>query len=240
MAFSVEIGGFEAVSLIDYPGMISSIVFFAGCNMRCPFCHNPNLVLRDREHLKMMAPSEALERLSEMSGFIDGVTITGGEPLIQPGIEDFIDHAKSIGLKVKLDTNGLSPDQLQRVIASKMVDYIAMDIKAPLEGCRYEKAAGIPIHSLITRIRRSIDLIKNSGISHEFRTTVVPGIISPDELPAVAEEIKGADAYYLQQFRNKVTFDQKLHSVPPFSAAELESACFKIKGMKLVKHCAVR
>ncbi len=236
----MEIGGFEAVSLLDYPGMISSIVFFAGCNMRCPFCHNPDLVLRNRENLKMISPSEALKRLSQMSGFIDGVTITGGEPLLQPGIEDFIRHAKSIGLKVKLDTNGLSPDRLKRILSGKMADYVAMDIKAPLEDGRYEKAAGMHIPALLSRIRQSIDLIRISGVPHEFRTTVAPGIISPLELIAIAQEIKGADAYYIQQFRNKVTLDPKLHSTPPFPIADLESACLKIKEMNLVKSCKVR
>ena len=236
----VEIGGFQRVSLMDYPGKITSIIFLTGCNMRCPFCHNAELVMRNYNSLRIYGEDEILEKISEALNFIEAVTITGGEPTLHQDLEEFLLRCKNLGLSVKLDTNGLNPEKTKRIIEKNLVDYIAMDVKSALNPARYSASTGLKHQSLTRNISESIKLIINSGIRHEFRTTVVPGLVSPDDLLEIAASIKGADAYYLQQYNPGKTLDPKLAEVKPYSRNVLDKACARILQSGLVTHCEVR
>ncbi len=188
------------MTLIDYPGKIAATVFTAGCNFRCPFCHNPELVELDPETLPLFREQEAkfFSFLEGRKGLLDGVCITGGEPTVQADIVPFMRKLKSMGFLVKLDSNGTNPDILRQVFDEKLVDYVAMDIKnGP---ARYHEAVGTAVD--MDRIRESIRLIMGSGVDYEFRTTVVPGIHTAADFEEVAKLIEGAKRYYIQVFRN--------------------------------------
>ncbi|OGI25480.1 MAG: anaerobic ribonucleoside-triphosphate reductase activating protein [Candidatus Moranbacteria bacterium RBG_13_45_13] len=194
------LGGLQKLTLIDYPGHIAATVFTVGCNFRCPFCHNPELVhaTRNTQHATFLE-EELFKLLKERQGKLEGVCITGGEPTIQPDIVEFIRKIKSLGYKVKLDTNGARPDVLRRLYAEKLLDFVAMDIKSNLEN--YEKTANSKID--IERIRLSVDLIRNSGVDYEFRTTVVPGLHNEKDFIKIGEWLEGSKKYVLQAFEDK-------------------------------------
>lgn len=202
------IGGYQKLTLIDYPKKLATTVFTVGCSFRCPFCHNPELVLTSNQQLATnnITEKEFFDFLKKRKGKLDGVCITGGEPLIQPDIINFIKKIKKLGFLVKVDTNGTRPDVLKKIINQKLVDYIAMDIKNSPK--RYDVASGVK--SDMERIKLSVDMIMNSGIDYEFRTTVVPGIHTVRDFDAIAKWIKGAPAYYLQEYREIKILDPKL------------------------------
>ena len=188
----MRIGGIQKSSLLDFPNMISAIVFTKGCNFACDYCHNPELFNSGVEH----STSEFFEFLNTRKGKLDGVVITGGEPCLQPNLMDFIKRIKQMGFLVKLDTNGSFPDVIQNLLNENLLDYIAMDIKAPIE--KYNKITNsiIPTDKIIT----SINLIMNSGINYEFRTTVVKSQLNIEDFEKIGNLIKGAKKYYLQKF----------------------------------------
>ncbi|MBU2561498.1 MAG: anaerobic ribonucleoside-triphosphate reductase activating protein [Nanoarchaeota archaeon] len=191
------IAGVERTSLVDWPEKICSTVFIAGCNFRCPFCHNPELVLPEEiEKIEAMTENELLTALVGRKRLIDGVCITGGEPLMSPDIVKLLHKIKDKGFAIKLDTNGSVPTLLKKLIEDKLIDYVAMDIKAPKE--RYDEVTGI--NANIRLIEESIKILKESSIDYEFRTTVVKGLLAKEDIIAIGEWIKGARAYYLQQF----------------------------------------
>jgi pyruvate formate lyase activating enzyme len=213
----LPVKGMQKTSLIDYPGKICSILFLAGCNFRCGFCQNPDLIT-DTGSLPSMPESEIFDFLSSRKKWIDGVCITGGEPCLYKDLPDFVRKIKETGLLVKLDTNGTAPGMLEYLVKNKLVDYIAMDIKASPE--RYEKVAGAEME--IKDIEKSIELIKNSGIEYEFRTTVVPGLFDKEEALKIGKWLKGSKRYFIQQFRPDTVLDGKFKAVKPFSEAELK------------------
>lgn len=190
----IKIMGLQKVTLLDFPGKVACTVFFGGCNLRCPFCHNASLVLPRGEE-PVMSEEAFFSLLRKRQGVLDGVCITGGEPLLQPELTRFIADIRALGYAVKLDTNGTMPDRLAPILAAKSVDYVAMDIKSSPSG--YAAAAGIDID--VDKIRASIELIKNSGISHEFRTTVVAGIHTKEDVIEAARLV-GDSPYFLQSF----------------------------------------
>ncbi len=197
------IGGLQKMTLIDYPGKIAATVFTNGCNFRCPFCHNPELVhgsqftVQSSEQAEKQV-GEFFEFLKTRQGKLDGICITGGEPTLQPDLVDFIERIKKLGFAVKLDSNGTRPDVLRELFEKKLVDYVAMDIKASPEN--YQKVCGTKID--LERIKLSIDLIKNSGADYEFRTTVVPGLHKEEEFQEVAKWLNGAKRYILQKYHD--------------------------------------
>jgi len=207
----MHIGGWVKVSLIDYPGKIATVLFTKGCNFRCPYCQNSNLVLHP-ESLPEIDPAEVLQFLTGRRGLMDGVVITGGEPTLQQDIEGFLRKARGQGLAIKLDTNGYRPQVLRELLAAGLLDYVAMDIKASL--AKYSLAAGVPVNT--RRIEASVKLIVSSGIDHEFRTTVVPGIVEQGDILEIAKLIAGAKRYVLQQFRPRGTIDPGLRGVNPY------------------------
>ena len=190
----IKIMGLQKVTLLDFPGKVACTVFFGGCNLRCPFCHNASLVLPRGEE-PVMSEEQFFALLRKRQGILDGVCITGGEPLLQPELPRFITDVRALGYSVKLDTNGTMPERLAPILASKSVDYVAMDVKSSPEG--YAAACGVPVD--VDKIRRSMELIKNSGIPHEFRTTVVTGIHTKEDIIGAAKLV-GGSPYFLQSF----------------------------------------
>lgn len=188
------IAGFNKTSFVDYPGVISSVVFTPYCNMNCWYCHNRH-ILADNG-LNLVEQEDVLDYLEKRAGQVKGVVVTGGEPTLQPDLIFFISQVKELGLLVKLDTNGTNPHILKKLMDRKLIDYAAMDIKAPLN--KYSETAGTSVD--IEKIRESISLLMNSPMPYEFRTTFAPTLTQEDILE-IADDIKGARAYYLQQYR---------------------------------------
>jgi pyruvate formate lyase activating enzyme len=221
----MKIGGLQKFSLIDYPGKISAIVFTQGCNFRCPYCYNPELV-DPALFLEPLDEAGIFSFLESRQGRLDGVVITGGEPTLQPDLADFICRVRELGFCVKLDTNGSNPQVLQSLIERGGLDYIAMDIKAPLTGRksdpedRYASATRSSVSS--GDIRRSIDLIISSGVDHEFRTTVTAGCLQRSDYLDMARAIRGAKRYALQKFVPARALDEELRQSKPPSDADLE------------------
>jgi pyruvate formate lyase activating enzyme len=190
----MKIGGLQKFSLIDFPGRISAIVFTQGCNFRCPYCHNPELV--DPTQFGPILPeAEVLSFLEQRRGRLDAVTLTGGEPSLQPDMDRFLERIKGMGYLTKIDTNGSNPDLLDRLIRGRLVDYLAMDVKGPLR--KYERITNVKIET--ANIQRSIELIATSGLEHEFRTTVVRSQLDQADLVETAELLKRG-LYLLQAF----------------------------------------
>jgi len=195
----LDVKGFVDFSFVDWDGKISSVIFLPNCNFRCPFCHNVNLVLNP-EKLETI-PFEYIEnQLKKQKGWIDGVCITGGEPTLHSSLPELCSRIKNMGFLVKLDTNGTNPNMLKEIIDRKLLDYVAMDIKAPLTVKKYSKATGVNAESLLENVKESIRLLLESSIDYEFRTTVVPTMHDLDDLKQVSRSLKGCKKYVLQKF----------------------------------------
>ncbi|MBQ9551987.1 MAG: anaerobic ribonucleoside-triphosphate reductase activating protein [Clostridia bacterium] len=194
----MKIFGLQKLSLLDFPGKMACTVFTGGCNLRCPFCHNASLVtgLSDVEPIE---ESEVFDLLRKRRGILEGVAITGGEPLLQPDIEDFIRRVRAQGCAVKLDTNGCYPDRLGRILAEKLVDYVAMDIKNAPDA--YAKTVGVEGFDL-SPVQKSVELLMNGGVDYEFRTTVVKELHSAADFEKIGQWLKGAKRLYLQSFKD--------------------------------------
>jgi pyruvate formate lyase activating enzyme len=215
--FCLEIKGLQKLSVIDYPGKTCAVVFLGGCNFRCPFCQNPELVLAP-EKLPNMPQDEFFAFLQERKKWLDGVCITGGEPCIHQDLPEFIKKIKSMDFLVKLDTNGSNPGMLEQLLKEKLLDYIAMDIKAPLD--RYDKAAGVKVDR--GRILKSIDLIRNSGVDYELRSTILPKLHTDRDIIAIGEWLNGSKRFFMQQFRAEKTIDPEFRKEKSFKPEELE------------------
>lgn len=187
--------GFNKLTLLDFPGRVACTLFTGGCDLRCPFCHNAPLVISPGRGT--ISEEEILSYLARRKGVLDGVALTGGEPLLQPGLPDFIREVRGMGFKVKLDTNGCHPDRLEAVISEGLVDYVAMDIKNSPE--RYPETVGIPGFDL-TPVRRSLGLLLSGNTDYEFRTTAVREFHDADSFRGIGEFIRGARRWYLQNF----------------------------------------
>ena len=215
----MKIGGLQKTTLIDYPGKIACTVFLSGCNFRCPWCYSSELVLPEKiKKQPKISEKDFFKFLKERKGLLEGCILCGGEPTINEDLPDFIKKIKKFGYLVKLDTNGSNPEMLKDLISKKLIDYVAMDIKAPTENQKstrssdwvarldnrakfkdkYEQAAGVKIN--LENIKKSIEVIKNSGIDYEFRMTVVPGIHTKEDILQIAREISPAKKFYLQNF----------------------------------------
>lgn len=206
----MKIGGFQKFSLLDYPGELSAIVFTQGCNFRCPYCHNPELV-RPELYSPLLSTEKVLRFLYRRRKKLSAVVVTGGEPTLQEDLVPFLKLLKAMRYKVKLDTNGASPEVLAQVIYAGAADYIAMDLKAPL-----------PLYQKLTRskvkkedIIRSMELIRLSGLDYEFRTTVAPEILFGDDLFDIHQLLYQGDRYYIQPCHYSTTLDDlKGHELP--------------------------
>jgi len=213
----MEIKGFQGTSLLDYPGKIASLVFFGGCNLTCPFCHNPGLVL-DPGQYPDLSVELLLDELAERRTFIDGVVISGGEPTLDPGLPDFLRRIKELGLLVKLDTNGLAPRVLERLIAGNLVDYVAIDLKTAPE--RYPQLHSGPVS--VADLERSVSLLVDGAVDHEFRTTCVPGFVGQGDIRRIGETLQGARRWVLQQFVPRHALSLHMQGIEPYPPAQLE------------------
>lgn len=189
------IGGVKKTSLLDYPDKVSAIVFTQGCNFNCGYCHNPSL-LEFKSKNDIYSTDVFFDFLNKRKGKLDGVVITGGEPTLQKDLKPFIQKIKEMNFLIKLDTNGTNPELLKDLLKDNLLDYIAMDIKAPID--KYKEVINANIDTKL--IEQSINIIMNSGIDYEFRTTVLPSLISVEDFENIGILIKGAKKYYLQKF----------------------------------------
>ncbi|MDZ7672048.1 MAG: anaerobic ribonucleoside-triphosphate reductase activating protein [Halanaerobiales bacterium] len=227
----IKISGLQKTSLIDYPDKIATVLFTQGCNMDCPFCHNPALIPDENEN-EYMNLEYFWQYLEKRKDLIDGVAITGGEPLVQESIYDFIKDIKKYNLLVKLDTNGTNFKLLKKLIDEDLINYIAMDIKGPIKD--YERFCGIKLNkALIDNIVKSKEYILNSKVDYELRTTVVPGLHSKETIRKIAQELKGVKNYYIQNFRSEKVNDLNYTNKRSFSETELKEfiKIFKDNGI---------
>ena len=213
----LEIKGLEKLSAIDYPGKTCCIVFLANCNFRCPYCHNPDLI-ENPDRLDSMTGEEVIEFMKSRRKWIDGVCVTGGEPCLHEGLEDFLRKVRKEGFLTKLDTNGTSPDVVERLIKEGLLDYIAMDVKAPPE--RYKEITRSEVDT--GKVRETARIIMGSGVGYEFRTTVVPRLFGKDDMKRIGEWLKGAEKFFVQGFHGGTTLDREFGKEPAFSEKELE------------------
>ena len=191
---TMNIQGYQKMTLLDFPGRVACTVFTGGCNLRCPFCHNAGLV--NTPNASESVEREVLAYLSRRRGILDGVCVTGGEPLLQPDLLGFIGAVKEMGYLVKLDTNGSMPARLRELLATGLVDYVAMDIKSAQAG--YRRAIGVDFD--VSVFAESVEILRTVGVAHEFRTTAVKGIHTADDFAAIGQWL-GADApYFIQCF----------------------------------------
>lgn len=226
-----KIAHFQALSLSDYPGKLAALVFFAGCNLRCPFCYNSELVLPELvEKLRPIPPVEVLRSLSERQGFLDGVVLTGGEPTLSPDLPNFIRALKDLGFLVKLDTNGTNPHILRELLSAGLLDYVALDIKAPFS--RYSEYIGLREGGkVVEAVKESFSVLAELAPDYEARTTVAPGL-SPSDLIQIARELKGAKRYVLQPFvapKEKRLVDDEWRTRSALSPAELRDLLPEIR-----------
>ncbi|MDD4271572.1 MAG: anaerobic ribonucleoside-triphosphate reductase activating protein [Patescibacteria group bacterium] len=242
------IGGLQKFSLLDYPEKISAIVFTQGCNFRCQFCYNPMLVWptevgkskyaratgQQKDHPKIKE-DDLFVFLKARAGKLDAVVITGGEPCLQKDLSEFISKIKKLGFLVKLDTNGSYPEILEKLIKEKLIDYIAMDLKAPAAKYDLVTESGVDFD----KINKSVKIIMQSGLPYEFRTTVVPGLLNKDDILKMGKIIKSARAWYLQNFKsNDDLVNQDLKGKVPYNSRQMNELAEA--GKQYVKKCEVR
>lgn len=212
----MKIGGLQKTSLLDYPGYISAIVWTNGCNFRCPFCYNPSLALGNAVPIP---EEEIFSFLEKRKSMIEGVVFTGGEPLLQEDIIECIQKVKALGFLVKIDTNGTNPVKLKEILEKKLVDYVAMDVKAPKE--KYRQLSSVNVD--ISLIESSIDVIKTLAPAYEFRTTMIPELLKKEDIIEIGKWINGAKKYCLQQFKqNTPLLSSKLEHLKPYSKEQLK------------------
>ncbi|MFH2011595.1 MAG: anaerobic ribonucleoside-triphosphate reductase activating protein [Pseudomonadota bacterium] len=214
-----QIKGFLETSFLDWSGKIASVIFLPYCNFRCPYCHNHNIVLNP-DKFETISLEYVLNRLKEFKRWIDGICITGGEPTLHPSLPDFIRKFRAENFLIKLDTNGTNPNVLRNLIIDKLVDYVSMDVKAPLDEIRYSRCAGVPVN--LKNIKDSISILKDGIIPYEFRVTVVPSLLSEDDIVELAMQIVGADKLTIQNFNPSDPLDPKLKDVTPYNEDELK------------------
>lgn len=217
------IGGIQKTTLIDFPQRVAAIVFTQGCNFRCGYCHNPELLKYNSNYIYKL--NDFFDFLKSRQGKLDGVVITGGEPTLQSGLYEFIKKIKFLGFEVKLDTNGTNPNIIRKLMNDNLLDYLAMDIKAPID--KYNQIAGVSVN--IDNIIKSIDIIKSSDIDYEFRTTVVKSQLSPEDFDKIGMMLQGAKLYYLQKFIPSKCYNPEFNEKASYDDSELLLICDNLK-----------
>lgn len=241
----MRIAGLEKCSFVDYPGCLSAVVFTPGCNMNCFYCHNRQLIggveCNERSGGQPLTAPGVVDLLARRRGMLDAVVVTGGEPTLQPGLDAFLAAVRAMGFKVKLDTNGTNPDVLKALLDERLVDFVALDVKAPTD--LYEHICGAPVDQ--SAISRSVALLLAGRVRYEFRTTFAPPLTG-DDILRIALRIRGAASYVLQQYRptawaDEETFDPHLQSAaaqPPHTDAYIRATAETLRPF--VSHCSVR
>ena len=215
----MEIIGLQKLTLLDFPGKMSCTVFLSGCNFRCPWCHNPELVLPEQIEKQSPLPiKDFFLFLKQRKKLLQGVCIGGGEPTLNKDLPKFCEKIKTLGYKIKLDTNGSNPMMLKDLIKRKLVDYVAMDIKGPKE--KYSEMIGFKgsINTyLLDKIQESINILKKDKVDYEFRTTLIPTLLNKKDILAISNWIRPAKKYVLQNFKENKTLDSQFEKLKPFS-----------------------
>ena len=234
----LPIKGYVESSMLDWDGMIAAVLYVGGCNFRCPFCQNSSLVLHPHE-IDDVLFEDILRHLKKSGEWVDGVCITGGEPCVYgQALSEHIAGIRETGKKIKLDTNGAFPEILELLLKNRMCDYIAMDIKAPLEPVAYSKATGMGGAEILSRVKSSISLVMASGVDYEFRTTVVPVLHSNDDIEKIAAHIRGAKKFALQRFKPHNTLDPGYENEKTYPQEVLNQ--MSKTALKYVSACIVR
>lgn len=226
----LSIKGFLPTSLLDWPGKVCSVLFLQGCNFRCPYCHNPSLV-GDAGEESGIEWEDFTGYLETKKGWIDGVVVTGGEPTIHSWLPSLVRETDGMGFPVKLDTNGSRPKMLKQLVEQGGVESISMDVKTSLGKYPLVARTRVSVESIL----RSIDIIKGSGIGHEFRCTVVPGLVDFADLRQIAQRLIGADLFTLQQFRPDNTLDSSLSTLKPYHDEILHGWADRLSSIITVK-----
>lgn len=206
----IKIGGIQKTSFIDYPGKIAAVIFTSGCNFSCGYCHNGGLFESGN---CIYSPQNIMDYLKSRYNKLDAVVISGGEPTLHRDLFAFVSKVKELGFLVKLDTNGTNPDVVDKMVRNELIDYFAMDIKAPLD--RYPEIVNANVN--IDNIVKSVDIIKNSGVDYEFRTTVVKNQLGFEDFKKIGEMLKGSRLYYLQRFKNESTLNPLFSNYTTYS-----------------------
>ncbi len=228
----MKIGGFQKTSLLDYPGEISAIIWTVGCNFNCPFCYNKNLV---EGNVELISEDEIFSYLKKRRGMLEGLVISGGEPFLQKDLIDFVCKVKKMGYLVKVDTNGMFPDELGELIDKKLIDYVSMDIKAPKK--KYDKLTGVKTN--VSKIEKSIDILRKNEVDYEFKTTFVADLLNKEDIIEIAKWLEGSDKYFLQQFKsNMPLISSKLDNMTSHPKEYLYETLDAIKGY--FNYCKVR
>ncbi len=236
----MEIKGVVDLSLVDWDGKLSSVIFLSRCNFRCPFCHNYALVLHPEREKTI--PLERLEdNLQKQRDWLDGVCITGGEPTLHSDLPESCSKLKEMGLLVKIDTNGTNPQMVKGLIEGGVVDYVAVDIKAPLTLEKYSKAIGVDAKSFLGKVKETVGILLNSEVDYEFRTTVVPTLHNEKDIEEISRDIRGCKRYVLQKFDvsiEKKTLDPAFSGLKPFSDEKMKA--FLTAARKNVPNAKIR
>jgi len=213
----VRILGWSKTTLLDYPGRVASTLFLKGCNFRCPYCHNPELVLH--EEVDGQAPvdlDEVITYLATYSRMLEGVCLTGGEPLLQKGLPELCRQIRGLGLQVKLDTNGSLPGRLEPLLDASLLDYVAVDIKGPPNKIRDIARTAMPETELVAATEATVERLRTSAVPYELRTTLVPGLLDERDLVHLGEWLEGSHRYFLQQFRPGKCLDPLFSDLPAY------------------------
>jgi len=219
----MKIGGLQKTSLLDYPDKLSAIIWTVGCNFKCPFCYNKDLVEGNAD---LISEDEIFSFLEKRKGLLEALVISGGEPLIHKDILSFCEKVKKLGYLIKIDTNGTFPEKLKELIDKKLVDYVSMDVKAPKK--KYNSLSGVKTD--IKKIEKSIEIIKNSGVDYEFKTTFVPDFLKKEDIIDIGKWLKNSKKYYIQQFKNDTpVLSSKLIDMSPYPKEELIDTLEKVK-----------
>jgi pyruvate formate lyase activating enzyme len=226
------------MSLLDWDGMVATTLYLSGCNFRCPYCHNSTLVVSPDQY-ESIPIDEILAYVKEHSDFLDGVVVTGGEPCARKTVAELLARLKDLGIATKLDTNGSFPSVLERVIDDGLVDYIAMDIKAPLDFESYRKSAGISDRRTLDRVNDSIDLLMEDRVEYEFRMTVVPVLHKSSDLLRIGDRLRGATRFVLQTFVPRDTMiDPSFENEAPYDLERMEE--FRVMLASFFGECIIR
>lgn len=234
----MEVKGFVGVSLSDWDGKVSSVLFLPNCNLRCPFCYNKDLVLKP-EKMPTIPEKHIEDYLKSNRNWVDGVVITGGEPTLHQDLASLCGKMKEIGFKVKLDTNGTNSTVTRDLVERKLVDYVALDVKAPLTADKYSQACGISASSVVERVRETVRLLLDGAVEYEFRTTLVPTVHEIEDVEAMCRAIKGCTKYVLQNFKPDVeTIEPSYQNLAAFTTAQMDR--FLQAAKKTIPNSVVR
>ena len=224
----LEIKGFIETSFVDWPGKVCSVLFLPYCNLRCPYCHNHPLVLHPEQY-PTLPLKDIIKRLVSFRGWIDGVCLTGGEPTLHADLPSLIRRIRRLGFLVKLDTNGSNPSLLEQLIGEKEVDFVSMDVKASFNLFHYSRVAGLTVN--LDLAWKSIQILKRGEVEYEFRTTVVPGLHSPDDIRELGKQLKAGSRLILQAFNPENPMDPSLKDTLPYDREKLRELEREVQGM---------